>query len=130
MAAGAFARIVIFGGSVARFAVRIIGVVERYHHPAADLMAVGAGALVVIIGCISSVAIGAFTVQVMGVISFTPILTCIVTAAAILTVVVFWCFTQVALRALFNRVTGMVGLGIRPGVGIVTFIARTRRRVF
>lgn len=101
--------------------------VERHHYPAADLMAVGAGALVVITRCILSVAIGAFAVQVMSVIRFAPVITCLVTSAAILAVVIFWCIILVACRALLDRVAVMVGLSIRPGVGTVTFVAGTRR---
>ena len=127
VAAGAFARIVLFRGCMARLTVRIVGVVERHHHPAADLMAVGANTFVVIPRCILCVAIGAFAVQVMRVISFAPIITCFMTAAAILTVMIFWCITEVACRALLDRVTVMVGLSVRPGVGTVTFIAGTRR---
>ena len=84
MAAGAFARIVLLWGSMARLAIRVVGVIEDSHHPAADLVAVGADALIVITRCILGVAIGAFAVEVMGVINLTPVPTRVVTAAAIL----------------------------------------------
>ena len=127
MAAGTFTRIVLVWGSVARLAIRVVGVVERYHHPAADLMAVGADALIVITRCILSVAIGAFAVEVMCVISVAPVPTRIVTAAAILTVVIFWCFILVATQTLFSRVAIMVRLSVRPGVSTVTVGAFARR---
>ena len=127
MAAGTFTRIVLLWGSVARLAIRVVGVVERYHHPAVDLMAVGADALIVITRCILSVAIGAFAVEFMFVISVAPVLSRIVTAAAILTVMIFWCFIQVATQTLFSRVAIMVPLSVRPGVSTVTVVALARR---
>ena len=68
MAAAALARIVVLWASMARLAIRVVGVIKDSHQPAADLVAVGAGALIVILHHILGVAIGAFAVEVMSVI--------------------------------------------------------------
>ena len=127
MAAAALARIVLLWGSMAQLAIRVVGMVERHHHPAADLVAVGASTLIVIIRRILGVAISAFAVEVMSIISLAPVLTCVVTPAAILTVVIFRCRIQVTFHTLLDRVVFMFGLGIRPGVRVMTFGTRARR---
>jgi hypothetical protein len=109
---------------MARLAIRIAGVIEAGHHSVIYGMAARAGVPIVIIRVIPGVAIGALSVWFMFVINIAPITAGVVTAAAILAVVVGRRFILVALHTIIPRESIMTELGIRPGVGVVTLIAR------
>ena len=125
MTSGAFTRIMLHRRCMARLAIRIAGVIEAGHHSVVDGMATSAGVPIVIIRVIPGVAIGALSVWFMFVINIAPITAGVVTAAAVLAVVVGRRLSLVAGHTIFDSEPIMTELSIRPGASIMTLLART-----
>jgi hypothetical protein len=126
MTSGAFTRVMLHRRCMARLAIRIASMIEAGHHSVVDGMAASACVPIVIIRVILGVAIGALSVWFMFVINITPITARVVTAAAILAVVVGRRLILVAGHTIFDSEPIMTELSIRPGVCIMTLLARAR----